>query len=101
MKDEKNLVRHLQACETMGGATDMCTDKTGTLTKNRMSVVATHLLGKSETKQSDKDITVEDETLKRLLINSFCVNSDASSVYKAFDGNNEANADNTSGAEYE
>ena len=29
MKDENNLVRHLQACETMGGATDVCTDKTG------------------------------------------------------------------------
>ena len=81
MKDENNLVRHLQACETMGGATDVCTDKTGTLTKNRMSVVATHLMGKSEMKTSDKDIFVEDEPLKKLLVNSFCVNSDASLVY--------------------
>ena len=38
MKDENNLVRYLQACETMGGATNLCSDKTGTLTKNIMSV---------------------------------------------------------------
>lgn len=39
MKDENNLVRYLQACETMGGADNICSDKTGTLTKNFMSVV--------------------------------------------------------------
>lgn len=38
MKDENNLVRYLQACETMGGADNICSDKTGTLTKNTMTV---------------------------------------------------------------
>lgn len=38
MKDENNLVRFLQACETMGGADNICSDKTGTLTKNLMTV---------------------------------------------------------------
>lgn len=38
MKDENNLVRYLSACETMGGANNICSDKTGTLTKNLMSV---------------------------------------------------------------
>lgn len=38
MKDENNLVRYLQACETMGGADNICSDKTGTLTRNIMAV---------------------------------------------------------------
>lgn len=38
MKDENNLVRWLSACETMGGANTICSDKTGTLTENRMTV---------------------------------------------------------------
>lgn len=38
MKIENNLVRKLHASETMGGADQICTDKTGTLTQNKMTV---------------------------------------------------------------
>lgn len=37
MMKEQNLVKHLDACETMGCATTICTDKTGTLTANKMT----------------------------------------------------------------
>ena len=46
LMDSNNLVRKMHACETMGGANYICTDKTGTLTKNEMSVYKV-LLGDS------------------------------------------------------
>ncbi|KAH9826640.1 calcium-translocating P-type ATPase [Teratosphaeria destructans] len=40
MLKDRNLVRVLRSCETMGNATSICSDKTGTLTQNVMTVVA-------------------------------------------------------------
>jgi len=45
MMHDNNLVRHLDACETMGNATAICSDKTGTLTTNRMTVVQSYVGG--------------------------------------------------------
>jgi Ca2+-transporting ATPase len=45
MLKTNNLVRKMHACETMGAATVICTDKTGTLTQNRMQVYNANLYG--------------------------------------------------------
>jgi P-type E1-E2 ATPase len=49
MKNENNLVRRLEAAETMGGANEILTDKTGTLTQNKMTVVKFYAEGEMHT----------------------------------------------------
>ncbi|KAH9805647.1 calcium-transporting ATPase 8 plasma membrane-type [Citrus sinensis] len=46
MMADKALVRRLSACETMGSATTICSDKTGTLTLNQMTVVEAYVGGR-------------------------------------------------------
>lgn len=62
MMKDNNLVRHLDACETMGNATAICSDKTGTLTTNRMTVVQIYILD-----QHFRDIPTPDQINPRTL----------------------------------
>ena len=62
LMDFKNLVRKMHACETMGGANYICTDKTGTLTKNEMNVYRV-LTAKNQIELKE---TVEDNDGKAL-----------------------------------
>ena len=53
MLKTNNLVRKMHACETMGAATVICTDKTGTLTQNRMQVYESNFFALPKQQLSD------------------------------------------------
>jgi Ca2+-transporting ATPase len=55
MLQDNNLVRVLSACETMGNATTICSDKTGTLTQNNMTVVK-GVLGKNLMFEGEEEV---------------------------------------------
>ncbi|KAL3642811.1 Calcium-transporting ATPase 8, plasma membrane-type [Castilleja foliolosa] len=56
MMADKALVRRLSACETMGSATTICSDKTGTLTLNQMTVVEAYACGRKIDSPDDKSV---------------------------------------------
>jgi P-type Ca2+ transporter type 2B len=59
MARDNNLVRHMEKCEVMGTCTTICSDKTGTLTENSMTVVAGWLDGTKVEGLREQEITSE------------------------------------------
>lgn len=80
MYEDQNFIRVLAACETMGNATNLCSDKTGTLTENRMTVVEAFLAnkkyGESEFERCDAK-----ESVKDIIAENCCLNRTAYLIY--------------------
>jgi len=85
MMDENNLVRVIASCETMGNATTVCSDKTGTLTQNRMVVVRALIANKSYGDNGDgiKGSIALDDCARQKLAEHAALNSSDTASYGA------------------
>ncbi|KAL3005407.1 hypothetical protein AAZX31_08G218700 [Glycine max] len=83
MMADKALVRRLSACETMGSATTICSDKTGTLTLNQMTVVEAYV-GSTKVNPPDDSSKLHPKALS--LINEGIAQNTTGNVFVPKDG---------------
>ena len=93
MIKDNNFVRHLDASETMGEATAICSDKTGTLTENRMTVTDSHFCESDLAASGNKAVKALDETVLQHIAYGAIVNSNVT-----LGENNEVYGSKTEGA---
>ena len=82
MYNDKCLVRELAACETMGSATCICSDKTGTLTENRMTVRQGFINGRFIAEDPSKPEQAGDATDVQVIGQCCALNSTARLEYR-------------------
>lgn len=83
MMADRALVRRLSACETMGSATTICSDKTGTLTLNQMTVVKAWVAG--EMRDPGTELHSLEKDVQNLLLEGISQNS-SGTVFEPADG---------------
>jgi P-type Ca2+ transporter type 2C len=86
MYEDQNFIRVLAACETMGNATNLCSDKTGTLTENRMTVVEAWMADKKYS-QVEFDNCMADRSIKEVVSENCCINRVAYLIHVDSNGN--------------
>jgi P-type Ca2+ transporter type 2C len=81
MYQDQCFIRVLAACETMGNATNICSDKTGTLTENRMTVVEGWFADTIVNQDAFPTLTLND-VAKKILVDQISINRTAYLVHK-------------------
>ena len=85
MYKDNNFIRVLAACETMGNATNICSDKTGTLTENRMTVVEGYFGNVFYHQDEFREVKLP-PTTEKLVAEQSCLNRVAYLVYNDAQG---------------
>jgi Ca2+ transporting ATPase len=93
MKKENIFVRHLKGCEVMGAATNILSDKTGTLTQNRMTVTRAWLMNEDFDSPVHANLSAES---KKTIVE--CISRNSTAFLKVLDEKTEVIGNQTEGA---